>query len=260
MKVLITGGTGFIGSKLAERVGENVTIFSRNEAQQVRMKAKHPKYNYVIGDICNYPAILNACKGMDYVFHFAALKHVNICEQQPMEAARDNVVGTMNVVYACLHHSVKLVNMSSDKAINPDNVYGKTKSLAEDMVTKAGFLSIRSGNVLWSTGSVLPIWKEQINKSNCINLTSDKMTRFFIHPQELINYIWESKDEVGIRIIQMKSFRMIDIANEFAKRYGNIDTLIRLTGLREGERLHEFRDESTSSEDCISDDLNYIFQ
>jgi len=252
MKILITGGTGFIGRHLAE-LNEDVTIFSRNESQQVGMKLVHPEYSYIIGDVCDYPSVLSACEGMDYVFHFAALKHVNICEQQPMEAVRVNMIGTMNVINACLYHKVKLVNMSSDKAINPDNVYGKTKSLAEDMVTKAGFLSIRSSNVLWSTGSVLPIWKEQVEATGTISLTSDKMTRFFIHVEELVKFILENKDEVGIRTVTMKSFRMIDIAKRFNP------TSIKIIGLRPGERLHEFRDENTSSEDCISNDLDYIY-
>ena len=252
MKILITGGTGFIGRHLAE-LNEDVTIFSRNESQQVSMKLVHPEYSYIIGDVCDYASVLSACEGMDYVFHFAALKHVNICEQQPMEAVRINMVGTAHVINACLYHKVKLINMSSDKAINPDNVYGKTKSLAEDMVTRAGFLSIRSSNVLWSTGSVLPIWKEQVEATGTISLTSDKMTRFFIHVEELVKFILENKDEVGIKTVTMKSFRMIDIAKRFNP------TSIKIIGLRDGERLHEFRDENTSSEDCISDDLNYIY-
>jgi len=259
MKVLITGGTGSIGSALARLISDDVTIFSRNESVQVEMKHNY-SFKYIIGDVRDKHAIMKACGGMDYVFHFAALKHVEICEEQPMEAVKTNVIGTKNVINACYKHGAKLVNMSSDKAINSGNVYGKTKSLSEDIVTEAGYLSIRSGNVLWSAGSVLPIWKQQIALTNKINLTSKEMTRFFIHVDKLVNFIWNAKDKAGVLTVSMKSFYLYDIAIEFLKRYGDGETMINITGLRPGERLHEFRDAKTSSKDNICTDLTYIFQ
>ena len=270
--ILITGGTGFIGRSFAEGhvvhyvnnngspfVSHNITIFSHDEKAQQEMKSEHPYFTYLIGDVRDHGEVHRACKGMDYVFHFAAMKHVNVCEEQPGEATRTNVLGTMNVVDACTVHGAQLVNMSSDKAINPVNVYGVTKAIAEKIVLQDCFVNIRSGNVLWSSGSVLPIWKRQIERDNEINITSEEMTRFFINVEELTSFIWESRDKSGTFTVPMKSFRLMDIADEFIKRHGNADTTLNVTGLRPGERLHEFRDEHTSSEENVSKDLDYIF-
>jgi FlaA1/EpsC-like NDP-sugar epimerase len=270
--ILITGGTGTIGRSFAEGhivhyvndhgspyTEHNITIFSQDELAQVEMKREHPYFNYVIGDVREPSEVHRACKGMDYVFHFAAIKHVNICEDQPQEAIRTNVIGTMNVINACTAHSAKMINMSSDKAINPSNVYGITKAIGEKMVEQDMFVSIRSGNVLWSSGSVLPIWKKQIKRRNQIDITSAEMTRFFIDVKELTLFIWECRDKSGIFTVPMKSHFLKDIAEEFIKRYGNEKTELNVVGLRPGERLHEFRDEDTSSEHCLSNDLNYIF-
>lgn len=150
--------------------------------------------------------------------------------------------------------------MSSDKAISPVNVYGRTKALAEAMVREAGFTNIRSGNVLWSSGSVLPIWKKQLHEENVIRLTSREMTRFFIHPLELVKFILSHKDDQGTFTAPMKSFRLIDIAEEFIHRFGDNNSTILFTEPRSGERMHEFRDENTSSEKDICADINYIFQ
>ena len=260
MKILITGGTGTIGRALASIHSDvDTTIFSRNELSQVKMKRDLPYHKYIIGDIRDYSEVYKACDGMDYVFHFAALKHVNICEEQPQEAVKSNVLGTANLINACKEHGAKLINMSSDKAIKPKNVYGVTKFLSEEMSTQAGFLSVRSGNVLWSNGSVFPIWKKQLKDTNSINITSKSMTRFFISPKEVVDFIWEKKDKSGVQTVPMESFKLYDIATEFVKRFGNSESLINVTGLRPGEREYEYRDEFTSSDDHINTNLNYIF-
>jgi FlaA1/EpsC-like NDP-sugar epimerase len=128
------------------------------------------------------------------------------------------------------------------------------------MINQEGFVNIRSGNILWSSGSVLPLWKKQLKRDNQIHLTSREMTRFFVHPVELAQFIIEHKDMQGTFIIPMKSFRLYDIAEEFIRRYGYVDSIIKITEPRPGERLHEFRDEVTSSDKDICTDLNYIFQ
>jgi len=262
-RILITGGTGSIGRELAKLAftdlpTSHITIFSRNEKDQVLMKKEYPLYDYVIGDIRDYQKVYDVCRGKDYVFHLAALKHVNICEEQPQEAIKSNVLGSMNVINACKEHGCKMINMSSDKAIAPSNVYGMTKYLANKMVEEAGYVSIISGNVLWTSGSVLPIWGEQI-KGGVINLTSEKMTRFFVSPRSLASFMLANMDSTGVCVVPMEAFKMYDIAQEFIKRYGNGSEKINITGLRPGERLHEFRDESTSSETNICTDLSYIF-
>jgi len=260
MKILITGGTGTVGKTLASKLtGNHVTIFSRKEADQVAMRNEYPYFKYVIGDVRDYSEVLKV-SNVDYVYHFAAMKHINICEEQPQEAVKTNVLGTLNVTNACLKTGAKLVNMSSDKAINPASVYGMTKKLAEDIATQSGYVSVRSGNVLWSSGSVLPIWKESIKKCNSISLTSDKMTRFFVSPDELTDFILWERDSKGVKTVGMKAFRMVDIAKEFIYRFGDKNTVLNITELRPGERLHEFRDELTSSECNVSTDLDYIFQ
>jgi FlaA1/EpsC-like NDP-sugar epimerase len=261
-KALITGGTGTIGTELAQKMkGHEVTIFSRNEEKQVLMKRQNPELRYILGDIRDYSEVLRATEGMQYVFHFAAIKHVDICEKQPSEAIKTNVLGTMNIINACHYWGCRLINMSSDKAINPMNVYGRTKALCESMINQMGYVSIRSGNVLWSSGSVLRIWERQLAEQNCINLTSTLMTRFFIHPAELAQFILDKMDcECGTYTVPMRSFRLIDIAREFILRFGNVDSKINITYLRPGERVHEFRDENISSEDNVCNDLNYIFR
>ncbi len=262
-ETLITGGTGTIGKELAMQLtiqGYLVTIFSRNEHNQVVMKYKYPNYKYILGDVRDENALVKACKGKDYVFHLAALKHVDICEKQPIETVKTNINGTMNVISACISQGCKLINITSDKAVRPDNIYGKTKSIAESMINETGFTNIRSGNVLWSSGSVLQVWKKQIEDDNCIKITDDRMTRFFIHPTELCEFIINHMDEQGTFTVPLKSFRIIDVAKEFIKRLGNEKTDMRIKGLRPGERLHEFLGENISSEQNICTDLNYIFQ
>jgi FlaA1/EpsC-like NDP-sugar epimerase len=240
---------------------DNVFIFSRNEKSQVEMKREFPKYNYIIGDVREQFEVLKSVQDMDYVYHFAALKHVDICEKQPQEAVRTNIMGTLNVINACLYNKCRMINMSSDKANNPVNVYGISKFVAEKMVLQSGFINIQSGNVLWSSGSVLPIWITQLKQKNEINLTSKEMTRFFIHAKDLVGFILKHKDAInGTYTVTMKSFRLYDIAQEFIKRFGNIESKINITGLRFGERLHEFKDATISSEYNICNDLNYIFQ
>jgi FlaA1/EpsC-like NDP-sugar epimerase len=260
IKSLITGGTGSLGKEIARQLTGDVTIFSRNEKDQILMKQNFPGFKYIIGDVRDYSEVLKATKDINYVFHLAAIKHIDVCEKQPQEAIKTNIVGTLNVISACLQNGCKMINMSSDKAINPTSVYGRTKALSESMVNQAGFVNIRSGNILWSSGSVLPIWLNQIKTKNCIELTSDLMTRFFVHPFEIAEFIISHKDDSGTFTIPMRSFNLYHIALSFALRYGDKATTIKITGLRPGERLHEYRDENTSSDMNVYTDIEYIFR
>ena len=263
-KILITGGTGSIGHAVAlyASVEWDVTIFSNNEREIVEMRAKYPHYSYILGDITNYSDLARVLDRHQYkyVYHLAAIKHVDICEKQPIEAIRVNVEGTANVIHACAIYGAKMVNMSSDKAINPVNVYGMTKYLGECMATQNGFVSIRSGNVLWSSGSVLPKWKEQLERDNTISITSTDMTRFFITKGEIASFIIGCRDKTGIQTVDMMAYRLDIMAKQFINYYGNDSSKIITTGLREGERLHEFRNSDVSSEDCLATNSDYIIR
>jgi UDP-N-acetylglucosamine 4,6-dehydratase/5-epimerase len=248
MKILITGGTGSIGQALAAKLSatHKVTIFSRNERIQVGLRALHPEYNYVVGDIRDYAAVWNAIKGQDIVYHLAALKHIDICEQQPLEAVKTNVDGTMNVLQACKYHGVGMVNMSTDKAANPLNVYGRTKRLAEDIVQDYA-LTIRSGNVVGSSGSLIPNAIKSIREKNMVNLTDESMTRFFITLDDISSVLMECILILTIREVRgvfvpasMKSFFIKDVLKELVQKYGNANTMINLTGIRPGEQLREY--------------------
>jgi len=260
-RTLITGGTGTIGRELARQmIGWNISIFSRNEKDQFFMKQQYPSFRYVIGDVRDSSAVLKACEGKDYVFHTASLKRVEVCEEEAEEAVKTNLIGSLNIINACRQYGCQMINMSTDKAINPSNVYGRTKSLVEAMVTQSKYVNIRSCNVLWSSGSVLPIWQLQLATSNEINLTSKEMTRFFIHPTELALFILSHKDDSGTFTVPMKAFRIYDIAERFVSLYGNKDSKINITGLRPGERLHEYMDDVISSDKNVCNDLEYIFK
>jgi FlaA1/EpsC-like NDP-sugar epimerase len=258
MRTLITGGTGTIGRALAKLIPD-ATIVSRDESMQVKMRQEFPDCKYIIADVRDVNRMIEVIKGYDYVYHLAAMKHIEICEQQPQEAIKTNVLGTMNVINACRLTGAKMINMSTDKAVNPASVYGRTKALSEAMVTEAFYLSVRSGNVLWSSGSVLERWTNQLRAKNMIELTHVDMTRFFVHPNELASFLVNSRTYFGIVTIPMRSFRLHDMAMEFIKIYGDKDSKIQITGLRDGERLHEYRDENTSSAECLNSDLSYIF-
>ena len=185
MKILITGGTGTIAAALIKQLkGNDITIFSRNESKQVETRDEF-EVNTIIGDVRDICAVNKAVKGMDIVYHLAALKHVDICEQQPNEAIKTNVLGTMNVAEACMRYRAKLINMSSDKATNPNNVYSMTKRLAENIASEYGFISMRSGNVVGSSGSFIPNTINRIREKNEVTLTDERMTRFFIKSEDL---------------------------------------------------------------------------
>jgi FlaA1/EpsC-like NDP-sugar epimerase len=256
-RVLITGGTGTWGKELAKQLLKDavseIVIFSRGEAAQVAMKHAFcdDRLKFVIGDIRDSKAIIEACKDIDIVFHTAALKHVTKCELQPREAVKTNIYGTQNVIDACIDNNVRLcVNISSDKACDANCFYGKTKAVAEGLITEANnqthmtdFFSIRSGNILGSSGSVVPIWIDQIKKNNEIKITDKKMRRFFIAIPDAIKYTFEAmelSDRGEVFVFRMPSFLIYDLAKLLIKKYGYNSTKIKYIGLMKGERLKEW--------------------
>lgn len=258
MSVLITGGTGTVGYELVKQlsiINQSVIVFSRNEVKQIEMSRKFPNVKYIIGDIRDYKALKAVCKGVDEIYHLAALKHVPVCEQQPLEAIKSNVFGTMNVVKVAKKCDCHVTFMSTDKAENPSCIYGHTKAIAEKIILKAGYRVYRSGNIFGSSGSVIPLFISQVKEKNTLTLTDGNMTRFFISVRNVALDLILSEKRFPI-----KSFTMQSIAEMVKELYGNEETTIKYIGAREGEKLHEVLD-GISSKDCLgsNDDLRKLF-
>jgi UDP-N-acetylglucosamine 4,6-dehydratase/5-epimerase len=256
-KILISGGSGSWGRELARQLllkePKEIIIFSRGEISQVDMERSfnNPLIRYVIGDVRDKGAVDSIFETKpDYVFQLAALKHVPICENQPREAIKTNILGTMNLIDAAIKHKVKkFIDVSTDKATDPANLYGHTKAIGEKLTIQANclttdteFICIRGGNVLGTNGSLVPYVINQIKTENKVRVTDKGMTRFFITLPEAIELLFKAT-EWGIGgetyIMNMPSFKIIDLVNLLISFYGNNETKIEITGIREGEKLHE---------------------
>jgi FlaA1/EpsC-like NDP-sugar epimerase len=189
-------------------------------------------------------------KGIDYVFHLAALKHVPICENYPQEAIKTNIIGTTNVVNAAIRHGVKkFIDVSTDKAVSPTNLYGMTKSVGEKVSLQANcltqdtaFICIRGGNVLGTNGSVVPYIIDQIKNMNKVEITDPGMTRFFLTLPQAIELLykaslWGRGGETFV--MRMPSFYIIYLVELLVNHYGNEDTQVNEIGMKEGEKIHE---------------------
>lgn len=254
--IFITGGTGSLGQcltkkLLTEKIKE-IRIFSRNEALQVKMSREinDERVKFIIGDICDEKRLIKTMKGSDYVFHLAALKHVPICEVQPEEAININVIGTMKVIHASIINKVKkVVAMSSDKAVNPCNVYGMTKALEEKLIIIANkmsnitkFACVRSGNLMGSNGSVIPLFIEQLKEGKDISITDKNMTRYFVTSDEVVELLLdvaEISQGGEIFFINMASLNILKLVEVLHKYYGNKVLKINYIGIRPGEKLDE---------------------
>ena len=254
-RILITGGTGSWGQTLTRLMLEKhnpkeIIIFSRGELQQVLMqrKFKNPKIKYIIGDVRDYEAIKFATKNVDYIFHMAALKHVPICEDQPQEAIKTNVTGTTNVVNAAIENRVKkVIDVSTDKAVEPLNLYGMTKAVGEKLIIQANdltdhtkFVCVRGGNVMGSNGSVIPYFIEQIRNGGPLTITDLRMTRFFLTLEEAIGLLFKAAEEsIGGEtfVMNMPAAYIKDIADILINVYGNAE--ITEMGSKPGEKLDE---------------------
>ncbi|HEX9060084.1 MAG TPA: polysaccharide biosynthesis protein [Clostridia bacterium] len=255
--ILVTGATGSWGHELVRQLlaldPKEIRLLSRNEFAQVNMKrlfSDNPKLKFIIGDIRDFPALENACKNVDIVFHLAALKHVPICEAQPDEAMKTNVKGTENVIRASISQGVKKVlYVSSDKAVDPINFYGLTKALGEKLIIHANSLSddttfacIRGGNVLGTNGSVVPFFKKLILEGKDIPLTHRQMTRFFLTVPDAIQLLLTAAvDSVGgeMFVMKMKACNIVDLANVMIEHFGKHDIKLTDIGIRPGEKIHE---------------------
>ena len=256
--ILITGGTGSLGQALTKRLlkmdANTVRIFSRNESKQIEMEddIKDDRLRFFIGDVRDSHRLSKAVEGADFVFHTAALKHVPKIEYNPFEAIKTNVVGSQNVIEASLGANVdKVVCVGTDKAVSPLNTYGATKLLAEKLFVSANnyldkekyrtkFFAVRYGNVLGSSGSVIPLFIKQIKSKQKITITNPNMTRFSLTMSEALDFILHATD-IGkgseIFIPKLRSYSITDVKSVLEEILEN--TGEEEIGIRPGEKLHE---------------------
>ena len=260
--LLITGGTGSFGNAVLNRflrtnIGE-IRIFSRDEKKQDDMRhdfqARMPevanKIKFYIGDVRNKSTLKYAMKGVDYVFHAAALKQVPSCEFFPMEAVKTNVIGTDNTLDAAIDAGVKcVICLSTDKAAYPINAMGITKAIEEKVaIAKSRYSGdtkiccTRYGNVMCSRGSVIPLWIDQIRKGNPITLTEPKMTRFIMSLEEavdLVLFAFENGENGDILVQKAPACTIGTQAEAVCELFGGKKEDIKVIGIRHGEKMYE---------------------
>lgn len=257
--IFITGGTGSWGNELVAQLLEKysakeIRIYSRGEHRQVHMKRdfdNNPTLKFLIGDVRDKNILGLAMRGVDFVFHLAALKHVPVCEENCWEAVLTNIYGSQNVIECAIANKVKkVIDISTDKAVDPFNLYGVTKACGEKLVINANqnyisdttFVCIRGGNVMGTNGSVLPLFKELIRKNNEITITDPKMTRYLMSTHEAISLIFEAviNSHGGETfVMRMPATEVSNIADVMIKLFGSKSTQKRVIGVRPGEKMHE---------------------
>ena len=253
--VLITGGTGSLGQALTRKLLETdvktIRIFSRNENKQVSMESEFndKRLRFFIGDIRELSRLYKAFENVDIVFHAAALKHVPVVEYNPFEGIKTNVIGSQNVIDACLHENIPLaICVGTDKAVSPLNTYGATKLLMEklfvaanpELPNKTRFIALRYGNVLGSSGSVVPKFIKQIREKEKITITEPNMTRFSLTMNEALDFIIESAflgKSSEVFVPKLKAYSIMDLKDALIEIVGNAKEEI--VSIRPGEKLHE---------------------
>ena len=255
--LMITGGTGSFGNTVLKRFlstkVREIRIFSRDEKKQeeMRIAMNDSKLKFYIGDVRDYASISQAMKGVDYVFHAAALKQVPSCEFYPMEAVRTNVIGTENVMNAATANGVKrVVVLSTDKAVYPINAMGISKAMAEKlMVAKARmqcedetiFCATRYGNVMASRGSVIPLFVSQLKEGKPLTVTDPNMTRFLMSLEDsvdLVLYAFKHGKQGDIFVQKAPASTVADLAQALTEMFGGKEEA-RIIGTRHGEKLFE---------------------
>ena len=283
-KILVTGGVGSIGSQLVKKLltfnPEIVRILDNNETGlfDLEQELSSEKIRILIGDIRDKDRLIVAMDGVDIVFHAAALKHVPLCEFNPFDAVKTNVLGTQNILEAALINNVeKVINISTDKAVNPTNVMGATKLLAERLTISASyykgnkktlFSNVRFGNVLNSRGSVIPLFRKQIFDGGPVTLTDKEMTRFFMDIPSAVTLIIKAGELAKGRevfILKMPALKIIDLAEVMIQDLSiscgqNPKKIeIQFVGLRCGEKLcEELMTEAEAMRAVESEDMYII--
>ena len=291
--LMITGGTGSFGNAVLNRflktdIGE-IRIFSRDEKKQddmrhefqVKMPEVADKIKFYIGDVRDIASVRNAMHGVDYIFHAAALKQVPSCEFFPIEAVKTNVLGTENVLTAAIEAGVKnIVCLSTDKAAYPINAMGTSKAMMEKVIVaksrtvspeKTKICCTRSGNVMCSRGSVIPLWIDQIKAGNPITITDGSMTRFIMSLDEavdLVLFAFEHGKSGDILVQKAPACTIETQAKAVCELFGGDTSTIKTIGIRHGEKMYETlltNEECANATDmgnfyrvpCDKRDLNY---
>lgn len=276
--ILITGGTGSFGKKCLKMIFERynpkkVIIYSRDEFKQYNMKAEMAdqvdmsRVRFFIGDVRDKERLMRAFHGVDYVIHAAAMKQVPTCEYNPMEAIKTNIHGAQNVIDAALDRGVKkVVALSTDKAVNPINLYGGTKLVSDKLFIAANaytglngtvFSVVRYGNVAGSRGSIIPLFRRLAEEGNKeLPITDTRMTRFWITLEQGVELVFKALAEAKggeTYISKIPSFHITDLAEAILPGCG-----IKEIGIREGEKLHEVMVTKDDSRSTFEYDKHYI--
>jgi UDP-N-acetylglucosamine 4,6-dehydratase/5-epimerase len=255
--ILVTGGTGSFGGYfvnfLLDKNFKEIRVFSRDELKQeeMRLKFQNPKIKFHIGDVRDRDSVDDVMAGVDYVFHAAALKQVPTCEFFPMQATQTNVLGSQNVINSAIRHGVsRVVSLSTDKAVYPVNALGITKALMEKVVQSTSrkllegqtiLTLVRYGNVLFSRGSVIPLFMKLIKEKKPLTVTEPGMTRFLLPLKEAINLVGfalGNGKQGDIFVRNAPSCSVGDLAQALKNILGS-DSEIKTIGMRHGEKMHE---------------------
>ena len=269
--LLVTGGTGSFGNAVLKRFLDSdireIRVFSRDEKKQDDMRKRYAsnKLKFYIGDVRDYQSILNASRGVDYIYHAAALKQVPSCEFHPLEAVKTNVLGTENVLEAAIQNGVKrVVCLSTDKAVYPINAMGISKAMMEKVMvaksrnvddSKTVICGTRYGNVMASRGSVIPLFVDQIRAGKSLTLTDPQMTRFMMtlaDAVDLVLYAFEHGNNGDLFVQKAPAATVETLAKALTDLMGKPDHPIQIIGTRHGEKLYEAllsREEMACAED-----------
>ena len=277
-RILVTGGTGSFGkmlvSKLMKLDPKEVIIFSRDEDKQGLMRFDYPnekRIRFVLGDIRDYHSVRQVMRGVDIVFHAAALKWITEVECNVWEGVKTNVIGAQNIIEAAKDENIeKVVALSTDKAVEPVNAYGMAKALQERLITTANlyndgtrtvFVSTRYGNVLGSRGSVVPHFKSLLKDGKSLTITDEKMTRFILTLDESVDLVLKALEmgvggEVFVR--KMAGHKITDLANVLLEANGQKEGDYVVTGIRPGEKIHETLISPSESVRTVEDGEYYV--
>ncbi|WXR62338.1 UDP-N-acetylglucosamine 4,6-dehydratase (inverting) [Peptostreptococcaceae bacterium AGR-M142] len=274
--ILITGGTGSFGKKFIEKIlkeynPKRIIIYSRDEYKQMLVKQKFSEYSeklrFFIGDVRDKDRLYRAFDGVDYVIHAAAMKQVPACEYNPFEAIKTNIHGAQNIIDAAIDRGVKkVVALSTDKAVNPINLYGGTKLVSDKLFISANayvgekdtvFSVVRYGNVAGSRGSVIPFFKRLIEEGKKeLPITDFRMTRFWITLEEGVNLVFKALEESKggeTYISKIPSFKITDLAEVMLD-----GCKLKEVGIREGEKIHEVMVTKDDSRHTYEYEKHYI--